>query len=187
MMFKGFEKFVPLMVIGLIQAIPGVIAQILRFTVNIGQLGLNGGRSRDAEFFMASDKDFALAGGIVIIAVIVGLVFMVFALVWWMIFFFAIPLAMEHDLGPVDAIKLSAQASMANIGGLLVLLILSILVALLGVLMCGIGVILISTPIIYIANAFVYRQVFPYVEQQFNMAPPPPATYGDFGSGMPAN
>lgn len=188
MMFKGFEKFVPLMVIGLIQAIPGIIAQVLRFGVNIGQLGLNGGRNREMDFFMASDKDVAIASGLVIVAVIVGIVFMIFALIWWMVFFFAIPLAMEYDLGAVDAIKLSAQAAMANIGGLIVMLILSILVGLLGVLMCGIGVILVSTPIIYIANAFVYRQVFPYTgDQQFNMAPPPPASYGDFGSGMPAN
>jgi uncharacterized membrane protein len=187
MMFKGFEKFVPLMVIGLIQAIPGIIGQVMQYGVRFGQIGLGGGRNREMNFFMASDQDVAIASGLVIVAVVVGLFFAIFALVWWLVFFFAIPLAMEYDLGPVDAIKLSAQAAMSNIGGLIVLLILEILVSLLGVLMCGIGVILISVPIIYIAHAFVYRQVFPYIEQQFNMAPPPPTAYGDFGSGMPAN
>ena len=38
MMFKGFEKFVPLMAVGLIQQIPAIIFQVLRFTVDIGQL-----------------------------------------------------------------------------------------------------------------------------------------------------
>ena len=185
MMFKGFEKFVPLMVIGLIQSIPAVIGQVIRFSVDMGQLGINAGRgSGDFDFFMASDQDVAIASGIMIVAVVVAIVFIIFAILWWMIFFFAIPLAMEHDLGAIDAIKLSAQASMANIGGLIVMMILSFLVALLGVLLCGIGVILISMPIIYIANAFVYRQVFPFVDQQFNMTPPPPASYGDFGRGM---
>ncbi|MBK8305314.1 MAG: hypothetical protein IPK98_18835 [Chloracidobacterium sp.] len=156
----------------------------MQYGVRFGQLGLGGGRNREINFFMASDQDVAIASGLVIVAVVVGLFFAIFALVWWLVFFFAIPLAMEYDLGPVDAIKLSAQAAMTNIGGLIVLLILKVLVTLLGVLMCGIGVILVSTPIIYIANAFVYRQVFPYIEQQFNMAPPPPTAYGDFGQGM---
>ena len=36
MMFKGFEKFVPLMVIGLIQSIPGIIGQVdARFSESV--------------------------------------------------------------------------------------------------------------------------------------------------------
>lgn len=184
MMFKGFEKFVPLMVIGLIQSIPGVIAQVLRFSLNMGQLGL-GGKNGDYQFFQAtSDKDI-LAGGLAVIGVVVGLVFMVIALVWWMIMFFAIPLAMENDIGPIDAIKLSAKAAMSNIGGLIVLMIFEILVVLVGMLLLCVGMFLISIPIIILANVFAFRQVFPWAGQQFNMAPPPPNAYGsNFGSGM---
>lgn len=187
MMFKGFEKFVPLMVIGLIQAIPGIIAQIVQITFRLGALGLNSrGRRGDLDFYQSSaNPDFAIATGLLVIILIITLVFVIFALVWWAIFFFAIPLAFEHDLGPVDAIKLSARAALGNIGGLIVLLIFEILIGILGTLMCGIGVIFISVPIIYVANAFVYRQVFPDVNPQFNMTPPPPASYGsNFGQGM---
>ncbi len=185
MMFKGFDKFVPLMAIGLLQSIPGVIAQVLRFTVNLGQLGLQGMEDKDISFLQSSKPDLAIASGILIIAAIVGLVFMVFSLVWWAVFFFAVPLAFEHDLGPLEAIKLSAKASMSNIGGLILILILEVLVTLLGVLLCGVGVFLISIPIIYAANAFAYRQVFPYSGQNFNMAPPPPGTYGgNYGVGQ---
>ncbi len=42
MMFKGFEKFVPAMVIGLIEAIPGIAIQVVRFGVEYGNLGLRG-------------------------------------------------------------------------------------------------------------------------------------------------
>ena len=184
MMFKGFEKFIPLMIIGLIQSIPGVIAQIFQYAIRFAQLGLGSSRRSGNYEFLQSSGDPALAGGLLIIIAIVGLVFFVVGIVWWAVFFFAIPLAMEHDLGPVEAIKLSARAAMSNIGGMIVLLILQVLVALLGVLLCGIGVILISAPVIYIANAFVYRQVFPFLDQQFNMSPPPPTAYGNFGSGM---
>ncbi|MFM9904515.1 MAG: hypothetical protein ACKVQJ_08100 [Pyrinomonadaceae bacterium] len=187
MMFKGFEKFVPLMVIGLIQAIPGVIAQVLRLTINLGQLGLSGGRNGDFQFFQSSDRDVALAGGLAIFAIVIGIAFAIFALVWWAVMFFAIPLAMEYDLGPVDAIKLSAQAAMGNIGGLILLLIFQVLIVLLGTVMLCIGIFLISIPVIYVTNAFVFRQVFPRIDQNFNMAPPPPTAYGDFGAGMPAS
>ena len=184
MMFKGFEKFVPLMVIGLIQSIPGVIAQVLRFSINMGQLGL-GGKNGDYQFFQAtSDKDI-LAGGLALIGVVVGLVFMVIAIVWWMVMFFAIPLAMENDIGPIDAIKLSAKAAMGNIGGLIVLMIFEILVMIVGILLICVGAFLLSFPVILIANVFAFRQVFPWAGQQFNMAPPPPNAYGsNFGNGM---
>lgn len=184
MMFKGFEKFVPLMVIGLIQAIPGVIAQILRFSVDIGQLGLQGGRGSGQFFQTATERDL-MSGGLAMFAVIIGLVFAVIAIAWWALTFFAVPLAMEYDLGAIDALKLSAKAATSNLGGLIVLIILESLIMIAGVLLLCLGAFLISIPIMYIANAFAYRQVFPMFEQNLNMAPPPPKAYGTgFGSGM---
>ncbi|MFN0139960.1 MAG: hypothetical protein ACKVQW_07720 [Pyrinomonadaceae bacterium] len=185
MMFKGFEKFVPLMVIGLIQSIPGILAQTVQYGVRFGELASGGfGKGTDFDFFQASSRDTALAGGMAVILVIVVLAFMIFSVVWWAVFFFAVPLAMEYDLGPIDAIKLSARAGISNIGGLVVLLIFEALVAIVGLLLICLGLFFISVPLIYIANAFAYRQVFPFIGQQFNMAPPPPTTYG-FGGGQP--
>ena len=185
MMFKGFEKFVPLMVIGLIQAIPGVIAQVFRLVINVGQLSVNGGRTGSMDFFAASDMDKMLAGGFLVVAVVGGIIFMIIAFAFWALTFFAIPLAMEHDLGPVDALKLSASAALGNFGGMILLLIFAIGIALIGMLMVCIGIFLVSIPLIYVTNAFIYRQVFPVIENNFNMAPPPPNAYGGtFGSGM---
>ncbi len=185
MMFKGFEKFLPLMVIGIIASIPEIIGQILRFTVDLGRLGLMGdGRNKDFQFFQqSSTPEFAIATGLLIIIAIVALVVIIFAVVWRVLLIFAIPLAMEYDLGVIDAIKLSARAATSNIGGLIVLFIFEFLIMLLGVLALCIGIFFVI-PIIYAANAFAYRQVFPLIEQRFNMSPPPPATYGNFGSGM---
>ncbi|CAN5315779.1 hypothetical protein BH10ACI3_BH10ACI3_29670 [soil metagenome] len=185
MMFKGFEKFVPLMVIGIIQSIPEIIGQVLRITVDLSRLGLTGGgRDTDFQFFQSSKPEFAIASGVLIIAAIVALVIILFSVVWRVLLFFALPLAMEHDIGPMDAIKLSAKAATSNIGGLIVLFIFEFLIALLGVLALCIGVFFVI-PIIYAANAFAYRQVFPRVQQNFNMSPPPPAAYGsNLGSGM---
>lgn len=178
MMFQGFQKFVPLMVIGLIQSIPGIIMQILQMIGRFAELGLRGTRDRDLDFFQSRPDLGALGAGVIIIIAIVGIAFFIFGIIWWACFFFAVPLAMEHDLGPIDAIKLSARAAMANIGGLILLLILSMLVMIGGMLLLCLGMLLISVPLVYIANVVAYRQVFPSMPTQFNVTPPPPSSYG---------
>jgi uncharacterized membrane protein len=93
-------------------------------------------------------------------------------------------LAMEHDLGAIDAIKLSIKAATSNVGGLIVLFVFEFLIMLLGFIALCIGVFFVM-PVIYAASIFAYRQVFPLIEQHFNMAPPPPTAYGTgFGSGQ---
>ena len=125
-----------------------------------------------------------LASGLLVIVAIVALVLIVFGIAWRVLLFFAIPLALERDIGPVEAMKLSAKAAMSNVGGLIVLFIFEFMIALLGILALCIGIFFVI-PIIYAANAFAYRQVFPLIEQHFNMSPPPPNAYGsNFSSGM---
>lgn len=184
MLFKGFEKFVPLMVVGLIQSIPGVIFQILQLTIDVARLiNLPGGTttgSSGSDFFQADSS--GIATGLMILGIVVGIVFFVLMIFWTVAFQFAIPLVMERDLGVVDAIRLSAKAGFSNIGGIIVLYILCGLVGLLGFLALCLGY-FVAVPVIYAAFAFAYRQVFPAIfEQQFNMAPPPPTAYGDFGT-----
>lgn len=182
MMFKGFEKFGPLMIIGLIQSIPGIIAQILQYAAQFAEIGLNGmGGGRN--FFQASGSDLAVSGGMMMLFIVLFVVFMVFAFAWWAIFLFAVPLIMEHDLGAGEAIKLSAKAAMSNIGGLILYFLLLIPIMLLGVLLLCIGMFLISIPIMYVGQVFIYRMVFPYTGTPLNMAPPPPTEYG-FGGGQ---
>lgn len=188
MMFKGFEKFVPLMVVGLIQSIPGIIIQILQYVFQFSSaiLDTRRGRGVDYDFFQSSSgSDLAIGTGMMILIGVGAIAIMIFGILWWAATFCAVPLVMEYDLGAIDALKLSAQAGMNNIGGLIVLVIFEGLVMILGLLMICVGMFLISIPIMFLANAFAYRQIFPYVDRQFNMAPPPPNAYGSsFGSGM---
>lgn len=183
MMFKGFDKFVPLMVIGIIASIPEIIGQTLRLTVDIGRLGLAGARDGDTSFFQqGSNPEYAIATGLMIVIAIVAAIVILLAIVWRLLLFFAIPLAMEHNLGPMDAIKLSIKAATANVGGLVVLLIFEFLIALIGVLALCIGIFFVI-PIIYAANAFAYRQVFPLTGPNPG-AGRSPNSYGNFGSAM---
>lgn len=184
MMFKGFEKFVPLMVIGLIQAIPGIIFEIFRFTTNMAQIfTMRGAGNGRGDFFQAPPPNVGLAEGLSLLVIIVALVFIVFSIFWGIAFFFAIPAAMEHNLGPIEAIKLSASAGFSNAGGIILLYILSFLVALLGLIALCVGI-FVAIPVIYAANAVAYRHVFPRLNQTYWNTPPPPTAYGSsFGQG----
>src|SRR4030095_9024261 len=61
MMFKGFEKFLPLMLAGLVAAAPSVIATILQYTVDIARIAGGGGVRGDGNFYQ-SGADTVFAG-----------------------------------------------------------------------------------------------------------------------------
>ena len=175
MMFKGFEKFLPLMIAGLIQAAPSLIATVLQYTVDVTRL-LGGAASRDVNFYQSgADTIFAgISAGILVVVIVLSLL----GIVWSVALSFSVPLILEHDLGVVDALLLSAKAAFSNVGGLIVLIILEGLIAILGVMALCIGI-FVAIPVIYAANVFAYRMVFPYFDRpNFNTAPPPPTEYG---------
>ena len=162
MMFKGFQKFVPLMVIGLLQSIPAIFSQALDVTIRISDAVLKVREAqRDVNFYQASSSDFWLAGGMLAIVIVVCIVFLLVSMAWAVTCTFAIPLAMEHDLGPIEAIKLSARGAWSNLGGLIVLFILEVLLTFAGALAFCIGILFVL-PLCYVAWAFAYRQVFPH-------------------------
>ena len=174
MMFRGFDVFVPAMVVGIIQSIPEMFGQGLRFSVNIADIF---SRSGNSDHFQSDGVGIALLGGLTAIIVMVGLAIFLMAIILRISLFFAFPLIIEHKLGAVDAMKLSARAAWSNLGGLILLFILEFFVALIGILACIIGI-FVAIPVIYAANAFAYRQVFPRIENNFQNVPPPPNAYG---------
>ena len=186
MMFKGFEKFVPAMVVGLIQALPGIIWTVIDYGVNIARfIGLRGETGDLGNFYQTDAAELPILAGLTAAYIFMALFFTVFSIIWSLTFFFALPILAEHEVSPIDALKLSARAAWSNMGGLILLILIQVMIALLGLVALCIGVFFVI-PVIYAANAFAYRQVFPLIEQNFrNMSPPPPAAYGNnFGSGM---
>ena len=125
-----------------------------------------------------SDSDAAplIAGGMIIIFLVVFLVFFVLSIAWGITFFFSIPILAENDIGAIDAIKLSAKAGWSNVGGLLLLFIIEFLICMVGALCLCIGILFVL-PIVFAANAFAYRMVFPLPPN--NRAP---AYAGGFGN-----
>ena len=177
MLFKGFEKFLPLMVAGLIQIIPSILATIIQYTVDAARLfGTMRRGGGDINFYQpGSDAVFAgISAGVVV--VIIGLTLI--GIVWSVALSFAVPLIVEHDLSIGDALLTSIKAAAANPGGLILLIILEVFVAIVGVIAICVGL-LVAIPVIYAANVFAYRQVFPdSARQNINMSPPSPTEYG---------
>ena len=148
---------------------------------------LNDAGSR-GNFFQGDgiDPRILFASGYFIVIMIVAVVLILFSMIWAISFAFAIPIAMENEaLSPVEALKLSARASWGNVGGIIVLAILSFLIALGGVFALCIGVLFVL-PIIWVSWAFAYRQVFPDLSPTVirNEPPPPDAYRGSFGQGL---
>jgi uncharacterized membrane protein len=186
MMFKGFDKFLPLMIIGLIQSIPMGLYQVLSLFFNFASMLIPNDRHGSPDFFQESPIAPAIGAGVVIAIIIGAFVFFLFFITWSVTFYFAIPLTYEYDLPPMEAIKLSARAGWSNFGGLVVITLMLWLVGILGVLLLCIGVLLVSVPVTIVAHAVAYRHVFPRIRQNMqNMMPPPPHVYGSsFGSGL---
>jgi len=184
MMFKGFEKFVPAMLVGLVHEIPEILGNGARLVVQFSDVSreLNRGGG-DHEFFLGNQMalqnlpDVALSSGIILILALIGIGFALFAVAWRITLFFALPLMAEYDLSAGDAIRLSARAGWSNWGGIFVLGILQFLVTLLGVLLCGIGIFFVQ-PIVQASSAVAFRQVFPDRPNTFNNEPPQPGVYG---------
>lgn len=183
MLFKGFEKFIPLMVVGVIQSIPGIVMTIVQYAADIARLTSGSGPESDITFYQTGPD--AMYAGFSLALIIFFIVMFFVGIAWHLAFSFAVPLVMEHDLSIGDALTTSVKAGLANPGGLIVLMILQGLVAILGVLALCVGI-FVAFPVIYGAAAFAYRQVFPYFGGPAGYTgPPPPDVYaGSFGRGQ---
>ena len=188
MMFKGFEKFVPAMVIGLITAIPQIAGDVLQYTARFAQIfaGMSSSHETDTNYFaqnMQGFPEFALSGGIIAIIIIFVILIFIFAIAWGITFYFTLPLLSEYDLSIGEAVSLGARAGWANWSGIFVLSIFQGLVMIAGALLLCIGLFFVL-PIVYGSKMVAYRQVFPDNQNLFNNEPPRPDAYGGT-YGMP--
>ena len=185
MLFKGFEKFVPLMLLGLIQSIPGITFQIVQYTVDISRL-MGGPGTGDADFYQASGPGMSgIQTGLMAGMFVFFFGYMFFQMLWNAVLTFAIPLVVEHNVSVGEAVRLSFGAVFSNLGGLILLVIFNGLVGLLGMLALCVGI-FVALPITFAANVIAYRQVFPMNDgPSFQTTPPSPDVYGgSFGRGV---
>jgi hypothetical protein len=210
--FKGFEFFLPTMLIGLLETVPTLLSNLLFFFYDVSALLETKGNSQNV-----LGLEFTIF--FLILSLLTSFIYLIFKT----FFLFAIPLVIEHRLGTVEAIKLSAEAALANLGRIIILFIIQFLVFLLTFIIVAISfvgsisliavlgrdlsafaafLLAVLTIIILIAffifllpllwavvigsNVFAYRQVFPKrdTDEAFQ-SPPPPTFYGsEYGTAV---
>ena len=108
--------------------------------------------------------------GLIDLAVLIGLVS------FHTLLTFSFPLIIDRNLGAIDAMKTSAKAVWANLGGVAGLIVVNMGLMILGYLALCIGMYFVI-PIMIAGNAAAYRRVFPPLGAQPAMTPPPPNAY----------
>jgi hypothetical protein len=156
LLFKGFDYFAQSLIATLIQVVPVMLVLVpfylvffFMFVGNMNRPRRRGAPPDPAEFYPL----LILMGVLVLVAIVFG------ALVG-ALFIFTYPLIVEKRLAALEAVKLSFRAAMANLGGVLGLILLNMVIGFAGLLLCYVGALLVL-PIHYASWAVAYRQVFP--------------------------
>lgn len=171
LLFKGFDHFVPGLIVTAIKVIPILVVMLPFYFIMVATMMATMPRDHatpeDMSRFMTSF--FGIEMIFVVIVMVVSICIEIF-------FMFAYPLIADRKLSGLDAVKLSFKAGKANFGGVLGLLVLNALLGIVGVFLCFVGVYL-YLPIAFAAQAVAYRRVFPELSQTFASPPPPPASW----------
>lgn len=155
MLFRGFDYFVPGLIVSLVMTAPVLVLLVLYYVGIFASFAAflpamqQGGPPDATAIGIFVGLQFALAFAFVAVLTMVSALFL-----------FTYPLIVEHELSGMQAIGLSIKAVLANLGGIVGLMFLWTLVSLAGVLACYVGAILVL-PIYFAAVSVAYRQVFP--------------------------
>ncbi|MEO7673157.1 MAG: hypothetical protein ABIU09_03650 [Pyrinomonadaceae bacterium] len=150
MLFKGFDYFLPSLILAVIIMVP---AFILIFSIYIPMIAISIAGQR-----MSESEVIAAIAGFLVVEIIIAF----FMVCLHTLLLFAFPLIVDRKLSAIDAIKTSARAVWQNMSGVVGLMVVGMGVAFVGYLMLCIGIYLVL-PLIIAANLVAYRKVFPAV------------------------
>ncbi len=163
LLFKGFDYFVPSLVLSLIIMVP---ALIFLFAIYIPMIGMMIAAPR-----MDEGEVMAFIVGTLAVEFIVALVMICIHT----LLLFAFPLIVDKKLSAIQSVKLSAKAVWGNLGGIVGLFVVGFGVCIVGYLMLCVGIYLVI-PLIIAATLVAYRKVFPPIAMP-SFDPPPPNAY----------
>ncbi len=174
-LFAGFQKWQPCLIVAVVlaavQFIISAVTLIGGAAVGVSAFGM-GMLVKDGKLNPAIFGAFFL--------VILVIVFFTIAanIIANALTAFVYPLISERNLSGGEALMLSVKGGFANIGGLILLMILLSLIAFVGILVCCVGVLFVA-PIICAAFFAAYQSVFGRTQSSFQHTPPPPPNFGN--------
>lgn len=168
LLFKGFDLFVPSLVVAVLKMIPIFILLVPYYIFIFAMMAAmpHGSRPSAEE---SQQFVFSVLGAELVFV----LVIMTVSIIIEIFFMFAFPLIADRKMSGLDAVKLSFKAARANMGGLIGLMLLNALFGFVGFLCCIIGVYF-YVPVMIASQAVAYRRVFPDIGQFSEYPPPPP-------------
>jgi hypothetical protein len=158
LLFKGFDYFAQSVIATLIHVIPMFLMLLpvyaIFFIQFMSKMERPRGRGRPAPVDPSELYTmFATMGVLILVVMLVGMIIGAFLI-------FTYPLIVDRRLAALDAIKTSIKAALANLGGVMGLIVLNFILSIIGMLFCYVGAFLVL-PISFAALAVAYRQVFP--------------------------
>lgn len=171
--FSGYNKFGPVIAAALLQIIPYVVLYGITMIVFSGSSSTG---FLDPTVNPDGTPNFAsMFAPIIFMLVLYGVAgFLISAFL-----FFTYHLIMDKDMGPFDAIKLSARSATSNPVQTFIMILLWGLMMIGGMIVCYVGLIF-TYPIATIFGAVCYRSVFPADEPSVAdeiVSPPKPDAY----------
>ena len=163
-LWKGMKYFGPGLVVVLFMIVPAVAYYVFVYVTVFAAI-----------FGGAQAGEAGLVGAFVVVGII-DLVVLILMVCFHTLLTFALPLIVDRNLGAIDAMKTSAKAVWANMGGVAGLIGVNFGLVLVGYLALCVGVYFVL-PIMMAGNLVAYRRVFPSLDSRPNMVPPPPNSY----------
>jgi hypothetical protein len=163
-LWKGMNYFGPGLAVVAVMIVPAFAYYIFAYITFAAAI-----------FGGAQGGEAGLVGALVVVG-LVDLVVLIAMVCFHTLLTFALPLVVDRNLGAIDAMKTSAKAVWANLGGVAGLIVVNIGLGLLGYIALCVGIYFVI-PIIIAGNLVAYRRVFPSLEMRTNLSPPPPDAY----------
>jgi len=151
-LWKGFSYLGPSALVTIVFVVPMIVYFVTLFVTIYSPLIVIAA--------MGDRVDPSVVLGTFAAAIAVDLVVAIVMTCIHSVILFAFPLIVDRKLTSIEALKLSARASMNNLGGIAGLVVVNFLLSLLGILACSVGVYFVI-PIITAGNLVAYRKVFP--------------------------
>jgi len=161
-LFKGFEYFMPGLIVALLMVIPVFVLIVTIYVPMIG-MAIAGQKMSESELI-----PFLI--GTFIFEIVVAFIMVCFHT----LLMFAFPLIVDRKLSGWESIKVSARAVWGNLSGVVGLFAVGIVVGIVGYLMLCVGIYLVL-PLILASNAVAYRKIFPAIQP--GLLDPPPTAY----------
>jgi hypothetical protein len=162
-LFKGFNYFIPGMIVSLILIVPILVSAVLLYG------------SIMAFIFAAIESNGRINEGVLYgMIVTVSIEAIIISLIsgcLHALILFAYPLIVDRNLNGVDAFKLSAKAVWANLSGVVGIIMVEFVMFIIGFVGLAIGTYFLL-PIMFAGVLVAYRRVFPS-SQRFDQPPAP--------------